>query len=119
MKVKRLFCVRTIVPTSLTAVVSSFVSACILTVAVTYFRGALLAPKMYMWQSDSGYVKELGALNCSYHLDIVFSKGAPVKGTVYLDNGKSCKAREVWFTDDDNFIIVLNGIKGYYKFTGE
>lgn len=52
-------------------------------------------------------------------VDIVFSKGAPVQGTVYLDNGKSYKACEVWFTDDDNFIIVLDGIKGYYKFTDE
>lgn len=72
---------------------------------------------MERWQSDSGYTKSLDELKCSYHLDSVLTKDSPDYGTVYLDNGESYKARMVWWTDDNYFVIVVDGIKGCYRFT--
>ncbi|MDE7229597.1 MAG: hypothetical protein K2N56_03875 [Oscillospiraceae bacterium] len=89
----------------------------ILAVLILYIRGWMLVPKMERWKSDSGYTKSLDELKCSYHLDFVLAKDAPDYGTVYLNNEESYKARMVWWTDDNYFVIVVDGIKGCYRFT--
>ena len=89
----------------------------ILAVLILYIRGWLLTPKMERWQSDSGYTIALDELKCSYDLDSVFTKDSPTQGTVYLNNGESYSAHMVWWTDDNYFVIVVDGIKGCYRFT--
>lgn len=114
-KVKKELCFLVIVLLSIAGIVLFGV----LNVLIPFIQGALLVPKMERWQSDSGYIRALDDLKCSYHLDSVLTKDSPTQGTVYLDNGENCNARVVWWSDNNNFVIVVDGIKGYYEFTNK